>query len=81
MLKLCLQCLHVIWNLLHVWSKVSFCINNVVVVSIKTFFTYLKGERMFFIHFVIRGQDSGDVALENMIAPVYNCSNSEAFNI
>lgn len=57
--------------------KVSFCI----VVSIKTFFTYLKGERMFFIHFVIRGQDSGDVALENMIAPVYNCSNSEAFNI
>lgn len=62
--------------------KVSFCINNgVVVVSIKTFFTYLKGERMFFNHFVIRGQDSGDVALENMIAPVYNCSNSEAFNI
>lgn len=62
--------------------KVSFFINNgVVVVSIKTFFNYLKGERLFFIHFVIRGQDSGDVALENMIAPVYNCSNSEAFNI
>lgn len=62
--------------------KVSFFINNgVVVVSIKTFFNYLKGERMFFIHFVIRGQDSGDVALENMIAPVYNCSNSEAFNM
>lgn len=61
--------------------KVSFYINNGVVVSIKTFYTYLKGERMFFIHFVIRGQDSGDVALENMIAPVYNCSNSEAFNI
>lgn len=60
--------------------KVSFWTNNEVV-PIKTFFTYLKGERMFFIHFVIRGQDSGDVALENMIAPVYNCSNSEAFNI
>lgn len=52
--------------------EVSFCINNGVVVPIKTFYTYLKGERMFFIHFVIRGQDSGDVALENMIAPVNN---------
>lgn len=62
--------------------KVFFCINNgVVVVFIKIFFIYLKGERMFFNYFVIRGQDFGDVVLENMIVLVYSCLNSEVFNI